>query len=227
MYMKNTIISASYFMISIIYISYEGMASPLVALILKSLIIPVLMLLFILNLRPSENRSHQMVLMALIFSWLGDILLGVPESSANLFVPGLISFLLAHVMYLTVFFRTPGENKIIPKRVYLLIPVLLYGTGLLLLLFNSLGDMKLPVCVYTMVILTMVCSAISRYGKVNSISWALVFTGAVLFLFSDSEIAINKFYRHFAGAQVTIMSTYVLAQYLIVKGYIREFKART
>jgi len=224
--MKNTIISASYFMLAIIFISYGSMVSPLVALILKALIIPVLMLLMILNLKFSENRSNLLIILALIFSWLGDILLGVPESTANLFVPGLISFLLAHVMYMLVFFRTPGKNLIIPKRFYFLIPVLLYGIGLLILLFNSLGEMKLPVTVYTIVILTMVCSAISRYGKVNPTSWLLIFAGAILFLLSDSGIAINKFYSHFYGAQVIIMSTYVLAQYLIVIGYIREFKTR-
>jgi uncharacterized membrane protein YhhN len=224
--MKNTIISASYFMLAIIFISFGSMVSPLVALILKALIIPLLMFLMILNLKTSEKRSNQLIILALIFSWLGDILLGVPESSANLFVPGLISFLLAHVMYMLVFFRTPGKNLIIPKRIYFLIPVLLYGIGLLVLLFNSLGEMKLPVTVYTLVILTMVCSAISRYGKVNITSWLLISTGAILFLISDSGIAINKFSSHFAGAQAIIMSTYVLAQYLIVIGYIMEFKTR-
>ena len=224
--MKNTIISASYFMISIVFISYGSIASPLVALILKALIIPVLMLLMILNLKTSENRSNKFIILALIFSWIGDILLGVPESSANLFVPGLISFLLAHVMYVLVFFRTPGEDTIIPKRIYFLTPVLFYGIGLLVLLFNSLGEMKLPVTVYTIVILTMVCSAITRFGKVNLTSWILVMTGAILFLISDSGIAINKFYSHFYGAPVIIMTTYVIAQYLIVTGYIREFKAK-
>jgi uncharacterized membrane protein YhhN len=225
--MKNTIISASYFLISIVYISYSSMASPLVALILKALIIPVLMLLFIINLRPAGNRSHQMIILALLFSWCGDILLGVQSTTGNLFIPGLIGFLLAHVMYLIVFFNTPGENIIVRKRSYFLIPVLLYGVLLVIILFNGLGEMKLPVIVYTIVILTMVCSAISRYGKVNRASWLLVMTGAILFLLSDSGIAINKFLKPFPGAQVVIMSTYVMAQYLIVIGYIRQFRVKS
>jgi uncharacterized membrane protein YhhN len=224
--MKNTIISATYFMISIVFISYGSVVSPLAALILKALIIPVLMLLVILNLRTSGERQTQMIILALIFSWFGDILLGVPASIANLFIPGLISFLLAHVMYLIVFFRTHGENIIIRKKIYFLIPVLFYGVLLLAILFSSLGEMKLPVTVYTLAILTMVCSAITRYGKVNRVSWILVMAGAILFLMSDSGIAINKFLKPFPGAQLMIMSTYVLAQFMIVIGYIRQYSVQ-
>lgn len=222
--MKTKITTASYFMISIIYISYSNMASPLTALILKMLIIPVLMLIFIINIRPAGNRLHKMIILALFFSWCGDMLLGVPKESTDLFVPGLVSFLLAHVMYLSVFFTTPGENIIVRKRIYLLIPVAIYGLLLLYILFNRLGDMKLPVIIYTLVILTMVSSAINLYGKVNRTSWLFVLAGAILFLLSDSGIAINKFLKPFPGAQVIIMATYVLAQYLLVTGYIRQFK---
>jgi uncharacterized membrane protein YhhN len=80
--------------------------------------------------------------------------------------------------------------------------------------------MKLPVTIYTLVILTMVCGAINRYGKVNFRSWLIVLIGAILFLFSDSGIAISKFLHPFCGSQVLIMSTYVTAQYLIVMGYL-------
>jgi uncharacterized membrane protein YhhN len=224
--MKNTIITACYFMISIIYVSYGNITSPLIALILKALIIPVLMLLFIINIRPAGNRLHQMIIAALIFSWCGDILLGVPQKSNNLFVPGLVCFLLAHVMYLVVFFTTPGENLIIRKRSYFLIPVVLYGFLLLYLLYDGLGEMKIPVIIYTLAILTMVSSAINRFGKVGNASWILVFSGAILFLLSDSGIAVNKFLHPFPGAEVIIMSTYVVAQYLIVIGYLKETVAK-
>jgi uncharacterized membrane protein YhhN len=225
--MKNTIISAGYFIIAIIIIAFSGMTPPLAALILKAFLMPCLMLLMILNLGTAGNRPNQMIILALVFSWLGDIFLAVPEQSANLFIPGLVSFLLAHVMYLVVFFRTPGENIILAKRSYFFLPVLLYGVLLVILLFNSLGEMKLPVMVYTVVILTMVCSAVNRYGKVGRASWLLVLSGAILFLLSDSGIAINKFYSHFTGAQALIMSTYVIGQYLIVIGYIRQFSPLT
>lgn len=220
--MKTTITSACYFIISIIFITHRSIASPLIALILKALIIPVLMIILILNARATWNRYHTMILLALVFSWFGDILLDVPVNYADLFIPGLICFLLAHVMYLTVFFATKGADFILKKRTCLFLPVALYGILLLWILYPDLGAMKLPVTIYTVVILTMVCGAINRYGKVNFRSWLIVLIGALLFLLSDSGIAINKFLHPFYGSQVFIMSTYVAAQYLIVMGYIKQ-----
>jgi uncharacterized membrane protein YhhN len=49
--------------------------------------------------------------------------------------------------------------------------------------------------------------------------------GAVLFVVSDSLLAINKFYSSFELAGVLIMLTYGMAQLLIVTGainYIRK-----
>jgi uncharacterized membrane protein YhhN len=49
--------------------------------------------------------------------------------------------------------------------------------------------------------------------------------GALLFVISDSILAINKFYQPFEAAGVLIMLTYGLAQFFIVEGagrYIRS-----
>ena len=85
--------------------------------------------------------------------------------------------------------------------------------------------MMIPVSIYTIVILTMVTGAINRLQKVNSVSYWLVLTGAILFLISDSALAINKFGHPFAKSSVVIMSTYLLAQYLIITGYIRQLRS--
>jgi uncharacterized membrane protein YhhN len=141
-----------------------------------------------------------------------------------MFIPGLVCFLLAHVMYFTVFYITPGESVVLSKRVYFVIPVLLYGTGLVYYLYDDLAVMRIPVIIYSVVILTMLTGAINRLEKVNRVSFYLVLTGAILFVISDSVIAIDKFTRHFEYSSIVIMSTYVIAQYLIVSGYIYQFR---
>lgn len=88
-------------------------------------------------------------------------------------------------------------------------------------MYDDLGEMKLAVIAYAFVILSMLASAINRLRKVNSTSYWLVLTGAGLFVISDSVLAINKFSLPFNGSDV-IMSTYVIAQYLIITGYIRQ-----
>lgn len=160
------------------------------------------------------------MLAGLLFSWAGDIAIDFS------FVPGLACFLFAQVMYLTAFFLTPGENIVIRGKPWLIIPVLLAGIALICTLYDDLGDMKLPVIIYAVVILTMLTSAINRLGKVNRISYYLVLSGAILFVLSDSAIAVNKFTWDFDYSGPVIMSTYLAGQYLIVTGYIKGASVR-
>jgi uncharacterized membrane protein YhhN len=141
-----------------------------------------------------------------------------------MFIPGLIAFFLAHIMYMTVFFSTPGESMKHGSVVWQLLPLILYGTILVLILYNDLGSMKVPVILYAIVILTMVFAAITRYGKVELQSYLLVLAGAILFVISDSALAINKFSHPFNSSGLVVMSTYVVAQFMIVAGYILQFK---
>jgi uncharacterized membrane protein YhhN len=218
---KTKILSVIYFAVSILFILVGIHASSLVAIINKAFIIPLLAGIFILNTRPDFRRMDIIILAGLFFSWAGDIFLELPNSDV-MFVPGLASFLLAQVMYLTVFFSTEGANTITLRRPFLLLPVIVYGVVLIGYLYKNLGDMRLPVIIYAFVILTMLSSALDRYHKVNRISYIMVLTGAVMFVLSDSMIAINRFSVAIPSARILIMSTYVVAQYLIITGYIRQ-----
>jgi uncharacterized membrane protein YhhN len=221
--MKTRILSVLYFAVSLLFIIIEMNAGNNIAIINKALIMPLLAVILIINMRPSYMRMDILIIAGLFFSWAGDIFLELPDSEV-MFVPGLASFLLAHVMYLTVFFTTKGKNYIIPKRSFLLLPVIIYGVVLIGYLYKSLGDMRLPVIVYAVVILTMLSGAINRYNKVTSRSYNLVLAGAILFVLSDSMIAVNKFSFSIPSARIFIMTTYVIAQYLIVTGYIKQSK---
>jgi len=81
--------------------------------------------------------------------------------------------------------------------------------------------------VYSTFIIVMLAGAINRIEKVNHTSYYLVLTGAILFVLSDSAIAVNKFSYNFPYSGTVIMSTYVIAQYLIVTGYIKQFREKT
>ena len=224
--MKTTILSTIYFIIGILFLIFEANPSYIPALTLKALMIPVLAVIFLINLRLGSDLLHKLLFAGVFFSWAGDVLLEVPNQAADLFIPGLICFLLAHIMYLLTFFLTRGENFINKRGFWLLLPVLFFGAGIIFYLHNDLGDMMIPVTVYTVVILAMVTGAINRLKKVNALSYWLVLTGAILFLISDSALAINKFGHPFRGSSIVIMSTYLFAQYLIITGYIRQFRSK-
>ena len=227
--MKNRtkILSLVYFLAGAAFISLLNHASFFPGLIIKALIIPILMIMFLVNLRTFLNRLSVMMLAGLFFSWAGDVILELSNLCGELFIPGLTCFLLAHVMYLTVFFISPGGNVIFRKRIYLLIPVILFGGGLIYYLYNDLGAMRIPVIVYSIIILIMLTGAINRLEKVNRTSYNMVLAGAILFVISDSLIAVNKFGHPFESSGIAIMITYILAQYFIVLGYIKQFINKT
>ena len=193
------------------------------AFISKVLIIPPLMAIFILNMRPDSNRLHKFMFAGLFFSWVGDVLLEIPGGGELMFMAGLGGFLISLVLYAIVFFSTPGKNEVFHSRFYLLIPVLLYGIAMGLYLYGHLGDMRLPVIVYETVMISMLAAAVSRVGKVNRISYIMILIGAILFIISDSVLAVNKFVHPVTLSTLIIMGTYIAAQWLITTGYIKQF----
>ena len=61
-----------------------------------------------------------------------------------------------------------------------------------------------------------------RFEKLLNLSYSLVLVGSLLFIMSDSFIAVNKFYNEIASSHLIIMSTYALAQYCIVMGILKQ-----
>jgi uncharacterized membrane protein YhhN len=169
----------------------------------------------------AEYRSNVVVL-AIVFSLAGDVLL----MNEAYFVPGLIAFLMAHVLYIFAYRQFSGEQSDNAlnglQRVRLAFPVILAGSGLVVILFPVLGDLKIPVMVYAAVLAFMVISALFRYGCTTQKSFFMVFGGATLFMVSDSLLAINKFLIPIGGSGVLIMSTYMAAQFLIIRGLLNH-----
>lgn len=220
--MNFRIHSLLYFGTGIAFIALETIGAVYPGILVKALIIPILVWLYLRFIRGESNRFHRMILLALAFSWLGDVTLQLTQFREDFFLVGLGSFLVAQLLYLMAFFSTRGEN-ILARKLYLVLPVAAYGVLLLWFLWDGLGEMKMPVTLYAAVILTMLTAAINRKGKVNPQSFQLILFGAVLFVLSDSMIAVNKFKQSFELARVAIMGSYITAQYLIALGCLRQY----
>jgi uncharacterized membrane protein YhhN len=80
-----------------------------------------------------------------------------------------------------------------------------------------LGDMLIPVAAYLFIILAMGISA--ALGTANHF---LVIAGALLFILSDSLIAINRFLTPVPLSDFLIMITYYLAQFFITFGASKQ-----
>jgi uncharacterized membrane protein YhhN len=221
--MSTRSLTTIYFSIGIICIAFETIGTRWPALIAKALLMPVLFIFYCHQIKDQVNNFHRMIISALLFSWLGDITLEFQWVNDIFFMIGLSCFLIAQIIYLTAFFSTKGQNVLFFSRIYLLLPVIAYGIFMIFLLYGGLGEMKVPVIIYTVVILTMLSSSLNRENKVNRQSYILVLIGAILFVLSDSMIAIDKFRFPFALSGIAIMITYITAQYLIALGCLKQF----
>jgi uncharacterized membrane protein YhhN len=222
--MKTKVLSLVYFLTGILFIFLPEGSPFITGFILKALIIPVLMALLFASFGRDLFMNHRLMLAGLFFSWAGDVLLELPYKSEYFFICGLAGFLVAHLMYLTVFIRTPGKNLKIKVQPGILVLLIIIGSALVYYLYDDLKGMRFPVILYALVILSMLWGAIGRKGKVNNTSYLLVLSGAILFVVSDSLLAINKFSFHFEAAGYAVMSTYIIAQFLIVIGYKKQFE---
>ncbi|HEU5291175.1 MAG TPA: lysoplasmalogenase, partial [Cyclobacteriaceae bacterium] len=148
------------------------------------------------------------------------------QSNPNYFMFGLGAFLFAHVFYIFAYQQHCGDESGHElqglQKIRFALPIVLAGTGLVTILYNRLGDLKIPVLLYAGVLTYMVLRALFRFGRTNASSFAMVFGGAILFMISDSLIAINKFLEPLSRADFWVMTTYISAQYLIVKGLLKH-----
>lgn len=163
------------------------------------------------------------IMAALIFSWIGDILL----MWQNLFAFGLGAFLMAHICYIIGFKiaqKNPGEiGKVNFVRSFLInLPFYILAAFVYYLIHSNLGALKIPVIIYIIAIVSMVTTARERFGKVQMSSFWQVMIGATLFFFSDGILAVNRFYMEFPEAGILVMGFYAVGQLLIVMG-IRSY----
>jgi uncharacterized membrane protein YhhN len=194
--------------------------------IAKSLLVPVLVVYFSLQTRSVNSVLKTWVLLALIFSWFGDLLLIFEEKKSIFFLLGLSSFFVAQVFYI-VFFHNIRMREYIRGNALLLLVVIVYYFILISIISPFLGSMKLPVRIYGVVLSFMLMLAMHTLFSTNKKAGWWMTLGAVLFVASDSLLAINKFYSAFNYAGTCIMLTYGLAQLFIIEGAVKYMHSMT
>jgi uncharacterized membrane protein YhhN len=211
----------AFFTAALINLMAEVMPSPLGVYMSKPLLMPTLALAFYLSAKPL-SRYGQWILWGLGFSWGGDLLLMlVPAIGEHFFIFGVASFLLAHLCYISAFLnRAKSGRGYLQKYPWLILPFLAYLTGLSVWWWDDLGALRIPVVVYSAIITTMGLSALHLKGVVSDKAWGWLMGGALLFIASDSLLAVNKFKWSLPMAGIWIMATYIAAQYAIAKASI-------
>lgn len=171
-------------------------------------IVLMIVIVFFKNISTSELYKN-LILIGLLFSLLGDIFLMLKIVQ---FKNGLASFLVAHIFYFFAFVSVTGLNS----HPLIFVPILIYFSFLLKKLLPYTFNLKIPIIIYSFVLMMNLWQSSSRFYFDYSESSLFAFSGTLLFVISDSLLAYNKFVTKIKKAQFYILGTYYLSQLLIV-----------
>jgi uncharacterized membrane protein YhhN len=155
----------------------------------------------------SLPRYRRWLLAGLLLSTVGDVFLMLPVDA---FVPGLASFLLAHLAYLLALRqRAPWFAAAWPLLVYALVAGLVLGQ-----LWPGLpAPLRASVIVYVAVLAAMAAQALAVWWRHRDAASASAAWGGACFVLSDALLAWDRFVAPFAVAAAAVLASYWLAQW--------------
>lgn len=171
------------------------------------------------------NRFTTLILIGLFFSFLGDVLLLFRTGETGqtyFFLLGLASFLVTQLCYARAFWGYSKQQGFLQQRPLIAVPFIVYLVGNIAFLWGDLPvAFRLPVVAYSTIITLMAISCCNLYGTIPNGIFITLMAGVLLFVLSDTLIGISSFKMKLPYAGFFIMSTYIVAQYLIVKGSLQ------
>jgi uncharacterized membrane protein YhhN len=186
--------------------------------VVKPLLTLTLIFLYTLTL----SRINKLYIYAMLCCFVGDVFL-LFKGQQLYFILGLVSFFLAHVFFIKIVFKR--LIKVSYKKILTTyIPFLVLFIFLFLFISRSVGKMWIPVLIYGMVISLFVSVALVANEERRSIKSLYMLTGAIVFIISDSLLAVDKFYYSLPVFEVIVMFTYIVALYLIYRSMVLRKK---
>ncbi len=172
--------------------------------ILKAIPVSVLILLVLFHWR---GHVRLFLTGALLGSVCGDILLDLPYD--GLFIYGLVAFLVAHILYMALFFRHAAAPGGLEKAV--IAGLALFAVAMAWLFRGIDPSIYGPVLLYIGVIVAMSIGALLVPAPTRLLFW-----GALLFIASDVVLAVNKFLISIPHGRLFNITLYFLSQYVII-----------
>ncbi|KAJ2031636.1 hypothetical protein IWW57_000617 [Coemansia sp. S610] len=153
---------------------------------------------------PTKSGPSSGIFWGLLFSTLGDICLMIPRE--DMFVPGLLSFLVAHILYTASFRNAPMSLS------WTVVPFGAFAAAMMTALYPGVAKEEMVVQVGVVVYMLVISGMAYRASLSGN---ALLIVGTLLFCLSDSILAWDKFLHSYEWCEFGIMITYYAAQLCI------------
>lgn len=183
----------------------------------KAFLLPLIALYYITSVR----EISWLLVAALFFSWLGDVLLIKP--GMKWFVSGGISFLVSHIFFVIVYLL---NSELAAVRWYMVIgSAVLFTAATSVVIYKikpwTPDKMTIPLFLYLFFNGCMNIFAMLRFSSTLSVGAAVTVAGALLFFISDSVLFIGRFYKKKKYKTfLPVMVTYIIGEFLITQGLI-------
>lgn len=200
-------IMALFWCVAVAHLVLSGLHQPLARTITKCFLAPLLA--FWVSLARPRGSGPVLLLVALVFCFLGDLFLELP---AAMFVPGMAVFAMGHVCFVRMFVER-GAMMVLRRRPWIVLPYVGAAVGMVVWAWPGLkGGMHVAVPCYAVLLLATAATSMAA-------SWQTGLGGA-LFLLSDGLILLNQSGRINNKTapwrpDVLIMLLYILAIWLL------------
>ncbi len=220
--MKNSkIILLVFWAVLALHLLAIYMNMPLIRVISKCALLPLLLLyLMVAGSGHHQPVFKKLAMLALFFSWLGDILL--TQDGTIFFLMGMVAFIVTHLINGGLLLRLQSVRFTFATMMGVILALGAIGM-VYYWLHDFLGTFSIPVVLYMFIIGSVLVLAfnVSNNTRYKNIAYTCFIPGMFLFTVSDSLLALNKFLFHNpTGLDIWIMLTYALAQWLLTEGYI-------
>lgn len=197
----------------------------------KLILLPLLMGFFYAQpFFANAPNSKYLILIGLFGSFLGDAFL----LSEAYFIPGMIAFMTTHIFNIVSFSKIHAISQPKSKKwmgVFILLAF--FCAFIFIQLKDAMGALIYPILVYMILICFAALMAVQAEGNAKAviISKLFWFPGMLFFIASDAVLAFNKFYwasqSPIDNIGLVTMTTYGIAQFLLVKGFQLYFAKQT
>lgn len=159
------------------------------------------------------------IILALIFSWIGDVLL-IPKG-VKWFTAGGIAFMISHAFFIAGYCKDIAFSKI-PAALIIFLAV--FFTATVVYIFSKLKPhlpkaLFYPMFLYLLINGAMNCFAIFRCVSNPALGTVVTAIGAALFFISDTTLFFVRFNKESRlKTHFLVMLTYSIGELLIVLG---------
>lgn len=208
-----------YFLFSVIHLYHSWKDDKKRRRYTKPFLISTLALYYVV----SAGEISWVLLLALVTSWLGDVLL-IPKGH-QWFIRGGVFFLISHVLFMAVYFPNL-QLSAVPWLLLLMLAPVYYGTSVWIMKAvapTTPQSMVKPMRMYLLTNSTMNLLALCRMFSLQTAGSVVAYVGAVLFFVSDCTLFFVRYYREpkvIFKKHFTVMTTYLAGEFLITLGIL-------